>query len=63
MKCCVAHYDYHLRPDDGDLAQKKRFAGMGFGKRRLAISRRSAAIDIADAHFLALHSDRLDDLV
>jgi hypothetical protein len=36
---------------------------MGFRQRRLAVPRRTTAIDITDADLITLHTDRFDDLV
>src|SRR6266404_3579984 len=54
--------DDHLRADDGNLAQQKRFADDRFIRIRHSISRRPAAIDIADKNIASFETDRTDNV-
>src|SRR5690606_30604208 len=57
-----SEHDYHFRLDHGDLAKDERPARSGLVRLRLAISRRAAAVDVADRNLLTLEAHRDDDV-
>ena len=58
----VSHHNDHFGANNRDLPLEKRAARFGLGMCRLAVSRRTAAIDIADKYIFALHPDAFNDL-
>src|SRR6266536_2008901 len=58
----VSHYDDHLGPHRGDLAEKKRSADRSFFQRWLPVTGRPATIDVADDYVFAFQANRFDDL-
>src|SRR6266404_64693 len=58
----VSHHDDHIRFNGGDLAKQKGPADCGLLEGRLTITRRPAAVDVANQNVFALHADRFNDL-
>src|SRR5205823_6527396 len=58
----VPHHHDHFWFDRGDLAKQEWTTDSGFFERRLAITRRSTTIHVANDHILAFHAHGLDHL-